>query len=184
MKKGKAIEEQSTSSKVTPYQLAVLASRIDPERCASEPEEAIADAERLLSEAQDAIARAEQQERKHEEDWAKYAKELTETRLDWVHGIKGITGERRRDRATKRFAKFIAQEAPANVRKELSRYKRDGFRLDEVELLPLEFKNWRKQPKPKKGKQGRRTSEHDGRLRTQLVGLIPTKPRKPLRLQV
>jgi len=33
---------------VTPYQLATLASRIDPERCSTNPNEAIAAAERLL----------------------------------------------------------------------------------------------------------------------------------------
>ena len=42
-----------------------------------------------------------------------------------------------------------------------------------------EFSNWRKQPKRKKGKQGRRISEHDGRLRTELLALLPKKPRKP-----
>ena len=175
MKKAKATKEQSASSEVTPYELATLASRIDPERCASNPEEAIAAAERLLSEARYAISRAEAEERKHEEECAAYEKEL-ETRVDWVHAIKQITNERRRDRATRRFAEFVEHEVPE---KRLSQYKRDGFTIDEAMYLEHEFSEWRKQPKRKKGKQGRRISERDGRLRTELVGLVPRKPREP-----
>src|SRR5215813_12159395 len=112
-RRGKTEMEQSDSiSKVTPYELATLASRIDPERCASAPKEAIAAAEGLLSEAQDAIALAEKLEREHERDWAEYAKELSDTHVGWVRGIKDITGESRRDRATRRFTEFMEQEAP------------------------------------------------------------------------
>ncbi len=172
------MEQSDSISKVTPYELATLASRISPERCASAPEEAIAAAKSLLSEAQNAIALAEKLERKREAEWAAFAKELTDTHVDWVRGIKEITGERRRDRATRRFAEFIEQEAAPKVKGDFSRYKCEGFTLDEVRLLQHEFRNWRKQPKPKKGKQGRRISAHDGRLRTELVGLVATKPPK------
>jgi hypothetical protein len=177
--KEKTVMEQSDSiSKVTPYELATLASRIDPERCASAPEEAIAAAESLLSEAQNAIAVVEKRERKHEEEWTAHAKRLTDTHLDWVRGIKDITGENRRDRATMRFTQYMAQGASPKVKAEFSRYKRDGFTLADVNLLQFEFRHWRKQPKRKKGKQGRRISAYDGRLRTKLVGLVVTKPRK------
>lgn len=173
MKKGKAIKEQSASSKVTPYELATLASRIYSERC-GDPKEAIATAEKLLGEARYAIARKEAEERKHEEEWAEYDKWL-ETRVDWVRGIKKITKERRRDRATRRFAEFMEYEASGE---ELSHHKRDGFTMFEVMLFEHEFGNWRKQPKRKNGRQGRRIRKDDGRLRTELVGLVPMKPQK------
>jgi hypothetical protein len=164
-------EQSDSTSRVTPYELATLASRIYSELCANDPKEAIAAAERLVSEARDAIARAEAEERKNKEKWAEYDKWL-ETRVDWVRGIKDITRERRRDRATRRFAEFMGHE-------DFSHYKCDGFTVFEVMLLEHQFRNWREQPKPKKGKQGRRISQHDGRLRTELVGLAPRKPSKP-----
>jgi hypothetical protein len=176
MKKEKTVMKQSDStSRVTPYELATLASRIYSELCATDPKEAIAAAERLVSEARNAIARAEAEERKDKEKWAEYDKWL-ETRVDWVRGIKDITSEHRRDRATRRFAEFMEHDAP---REDLSDYKRDGFTVFEVMLFEYEFRNWREQSKRKKGKQGRRISQHDGRLRTELVGLAPRKPSKP-----
>src|SRR5262249_17124461 len=164
------MEESNSPSKVTPYELATLASRIYPERCASDPKEAIAAAQRLLEQAKISFKRAEEEKRRDEEEW----EALLESRADWVHGVKYITGERRRDRATRWFAEFMQHEAPGN---DLSHYKRDGFTLDESESLREKFTKWKKQPKRQKGKQGRRISERDGRLRTDLVGLIPRKPR-------
>jgi hypothetical protein len=64
---GKTVMEQSDlTGEVTPYELATLASWICPERCASDPKEAIAAAERLLQEADAAIDRAYQEERQRE----------------------------------------------------------------------------------------------------------------------
>jgi len=166
------MEQSDSTIRVTPYELATLASRIYPEGCISDPEEAIAAAERLLTEAKYASWRAEAKKRKAKEYSADYDKWL-DTRVDWVRGIKDITRERRRDRATRRFAKFMEDDP-----EDLSRYKRDGFTMLEVMVLEHQFSSWRKQPKRKKGKQGRRISEHDGRLRTELSGLVPRKPRK------
>jgi hypothetical protein len=169
------MKQSDSTSRVTPYDLATLASRIHSELCANDPKEAIAAAERLLSEARYALARAEAEEEKHKQESAKYDKWL-ETRVAWVRGIKDITREHRRDRAIKRFTAFMEHEAPGE---DLSHYKRDGFTVFEVMLLKHQFRTWRKQPKRKKGKQGRRISQHDGRLRTELVGLVPRKPSKP-----
>jgi hypothetical protein len=134
------MEQSDSTSSVTPYELATLASRIYSEHCGN-PKEAIAVAERLLSEARYAIARAEAEERKSEEKLEEHVKELETTRVDWVRGIKDITSERRRDRATRRFAEFMKGE-------DLSHYKRDGFTVLEVMIFEHQFENWRKQPKP------------------------------------
>jgi len=169
MKKRKAIGEQSGSDKVTAYELATLASRIY-DGYGGDPGAAVAAAKKLSDEARYALAREEAEAKKHEEYDAEHEKWL-ESPEDWVVGIKHITGERRRDRATRKFAEFIGKT-------DFDNYKRDGFTHVEVMLLEHEFSNSREKPKRKKSKQGRRISEHDGRLRTQLVGLIPTKPRK------
>jgi len=166
------MEQSDSTIRVTPYELATLASRIYPEGCISDPKEAIVAAERLLTEAKYASWRAEAKKRKDKENQADYGKWL-DTRVDWVRGIKDITRERRRDRATRRFAKFMEHDP-----EDLSHYKRDGFTMVEVMALEHQFSNWRKQPKRKKGKQGRRISEHDGRLRTPLGRLLPTKPQQ------
>jgi len=169
------MHQSDSKARVTPYQLATLASRIYHESCASNPKEAIAAADRLLNEAIYACAHAEAEDRKNEEETAAWDKEVSEARVDWLLGIKQITGERRRDRATKRFAAFMEHKASG---KDFRHYKRDGFTVEELFELQHEFTNWKKQPKRKKGKQGRRISEDDGRLRTDLVRLVPTKPRK------
>src|SRR5262249_8981434 len=103
------MEQSDSTIRVTPYELATLASRIYPEGCISDPEEAIAAAERLLTEAKYASWRAEAKKRKAKEYSADYDKWL-DTRVDWVRGIKDITRERRRDRATRRFAKFMEDD--------------------------------------------------------------------------
>ena len=157
---------------MTPYELATLASRIYSEHRGN-PEGAIAAAEKLLKEARYGIARLEAEETKRQEESAEYDKWL-ETPVDWVRGIKKITRERRRDRAARRFAEFMQHDDPGH---DFSQYKRDGFTVFEVMLFEHEFSNWRKKPKRKKGKQGRRISEHDGRLRIGSLRLIPTKPR-------
>jgi hypothetical protein len=157
--------------KVTPYQLATLASRIDPERCARDPKRALDDAVDLLTEAESALWRAKEEEATGDA----YLKYLDETREDWVRGLKRITGERRRDRATRRFTEFMEHRAPG---KNLSHYKRDGFTLNEIQDLKQDFTNWKKQPRRKKGKQGRRISESDGRLRIGRLRLVSAKPQK------
>ena len=160
--------------KVTPYELATLASRIDPDLCGSDAEKAIALAQTLLIHAENAIVLREQEDRLNEEEREAY-NEALESRVDWAQGTKDITRESRRDRAIKRFCKFMKQQGLEN---DLARYKRDGFTLNDVSHFQHEFEKWKKQPKRKKRKQGRRRSEHDGRLRTKLVELVPTKPRK------
>jgi len=50
--------QSDSTSEVTPYELATLASRICPERCFSDTKEAIAAAERLLQETEASIKRA------------------------------------------------------------------------------------------------------------------------------
>jgi len=106
--------------------------------------------------------------------------EVLEERVDWVRGIKDITSEGRRDRAMRRFMKFLKYERPEKAKEQLSLYKRRGFTINDIMNLQYRFAEWRKQPKRKKGKQGRRVSRHDGRLRTELVGLVATKPRRPI----
>ena len=172
------MEQSGSISRMTPYELATLASRIDPERCATDPEGAIAAAQMLLIRAENACTREEAERRKNEEELDAQYKFEAETRVGWARGIKEITKERRRDRAIKRFTEFMEHEAPASAKSNVSHYKRDGFTLEEVFNLEDDFTNWKKQPKRKKGKQGRRIAEHDGRLRTELVGLVPKKPSK------
>jgi hypothetical protein len=169
------MEQDDSTSGVTPYELATLASRICPERCFSEPKEAIAAAERLLQEAKMAPERAERAY------WAEIAKEdaLSDEqapRVQWVAAVKKITGQKRRDRAEARFLEFWAQEEPATYKKYLNEFKRDGLTPNTLDAWVGLFMDRSKQPKRKKGKQGRRISDHDGRLRTQLVGLVPKKP--------
>jgi hypothetical protein len=181
------IEQSDSTSGVTPYELATLASRICPERCFSDPEEAIAAAENLLREAGAALWRAYQEER--EKEWEQ--EEAQMPRINWIEAVKQITGQERRDRAVKRFLHFIEHDAEHNglpgrfapcgsPKQQLEYKRRQGFTHWEVSHLQREFTSWTKEPKRKKGKQGRRISEHDSRLRTPSVRLLPTKPRKPI----
>jgi hypothetical protein len=169
------IEQSDSTSGVTSYELATLASRICPERCFSDPKEAIAAAERLLSEAEAALWRAYQEQRENE-----YYEYLDKApRIDWLQAAKQITGQKRRDRARQSFLQFIKQFWPKAWEAQLNRFKRDGLiEWWDIDPLQREFVKWRQRSKRKKGKQGRRLSEHDRRLRTQLVGLVPRKPRK------
>src|SRR5438874_4515853 len=158
-KKEKTKMEQSDSvNRVTPYDLATLASRIYPDLCGSDPEKAIAFAQTLLIHAKNAIVRREREEKLDEEEREEY-KEILESRVAWGRGIKDITRESRRDRAEKRFCKFMKQREPGN---DLAHYERDGFTLNDLMHFEHEFANWKKQMKRKKRKQGRRRSEHDG----------------------
>jgi hypothetical protein len=167
------MEQSDSTRRVTSYQLATLASRICPERCTSDPKEAIAAAERLLQGAKVAIERAHQEEgRKY---WERYEAEIP--RLNWIHALKEITGQNRRDRAVKRFRAYMEHEEP-EFKQQVNLYERDGFPADEMFAYQELFRKWLKDPRRRKGKQGRRISEHDGRLRTELVGLVPRKPRK------
>ena len=145
------MEQSDSTSRVTPYDLATLASRIYPDLCGKHPGKAIALAQTLLIHAANAIVRREQEDRLHEEESEAYNKEL-ETRVDWARGIKNITRESRRERAIKRFCKFMKQQEPEN---DLARYMRDGFTLEDVIIFEHEFANWKKQPKRRKRKQGR-----------------------------
>ena len=157
--------------KVTAYELATLASRIDPERCMKDPSGALKVAVDLLRSAKYVLWCAEEEDRRNEQEGQEEEKYYESKCVDWAKGIKEITGEQRRDRATSKFTEFVKYESPGD----LGGYKRDGFTPIEIHLLQGEFVEWKKKPKRK---QGRRRSEHDGRLRTELVGLVPTKPRK------
>lgn len=150
--------------KVTPYELATLAARISPGRCTEEPQNAVLDAMDLLNAAENLISADEKAAANRDEM-------LLERSVNWAKGIKKITKQTRRDRAEHWFRRFM-DGADTSV------YKRDGFtRLDVHELAPR-FAEWMEKPKRRKSKQGRRISKHDGRLRTELVGLVPTKPPK------
>jgi hypothetical protein len=169
--------------KVTPYQLATLASRIDPERCVKDPTGALRAAVELLRHAKHVVWRAVEEDKRNEQELEEIEKDRQETRVDWAKGTKEITCERRRERAARKFTEFLKHQAPALRAKNipgwpgnLSDYKRDGFTLEQVDAFELEFAEWKK---PRKGKQGRRISQHDGRLRTELVGLVPRKPSNP-----
>jgi hypothetical protein len=170
MRQEKTVMKQRDSTSIaTPYELATLATRLYPDRCASDIQRALNDAVALLKTAANTLSRLEKEEKELEES-------VDAIRFDWVRGIKEITGEPRRDRATRRFTEFMKHREPGN---DLSEYQSDGFTEREVygDLGP-DFFNWKNKPKRKKRKQGHRTSDSDGRLRTELVGLVPTKPRK------
>ena len=157
---------------VTPYQLATLASRIDPERCLKEPNLLLRTVVKILRQAEFEL-RCAAEEDKGDDEWLEGYEEFMErTRVDWAKGTKEITGEQRRERAVRKVTEFVKHQAPGN----LSRYKRDGFTLAEIGKFQGKFAESKKQ---RKGKQGRRISDGDGRLRTELVGLVPRKPRKP-----
>jgi hypothetical protein len=167
--------------KVTPYQLATLASRIDRERCVKDPNGVLKAAVDLLRHAEYELWCAVQGDKRKEQEWEEYQKNMEETRVDWAKGTREITRERRRERAARKFTEFLKDQAPALHAKNVPRwpgnpsdYKRDGFTLAEIDAFELEFAEWKK---PRKGKRGRRISESDGRLRTELVALIPTRPK-------
>jgi hypothetical protein len=157
--------------KVTPYELATLAGRIDPERCMKDPNGALKAAGEFLRHAKYVLRDAVEEDRRNEQEVEEETKSYEAKCVDWAKGIRKITGEQRRDRATSKFTEFMKHESPGN----LGGYKRDGFTPIEINELGIEFAEWKKQPK---GRQGRRLSEHDGRLRTELSGLVPRKPRK------
>ena len=171
-----ALEEGDSTSRVIPYELATLASRINPERCASAPKEAIAAAEVLLQEAELAISDAYQE--KCQKAWDQEIARAP--RIKWTEGLKRITGQKRRDRAEKRFLEFIEHIWPVRWKQSVNHFMRDGFTEEEdIYHLKRYFTDWLNKPKRKKGKQGRRISKSDGRLRTELVRLVPRKPRQP-----
>jgi len=115
------------------------------------------------------ILRSAAEEDRREEQEDQESEEYYESKcVDWAKGIKEVTGQQRRERATSKFTEFMKHESPGD----LGGYKRDGFTPIEVHELQLKFAEWKKQPK---GKQGRRLSEQGGRLRTELSGLVPEK---------
>jgi hypothetical protein len=168
------MEQRSLTSKMNPLELATLAARICPRICVTSPAKAIAAAERLLQEAETASERAHQEEGR--KDFERYEAELS---VDWLTALKEITGQKRRDRAVERFLAFVEHDEPGKSKERLDSFKREGITPINMFAYHDAFKNWLKDAKRKKGKQGRRKSDHDGRLRTELVGLVPTKPSKP-----
>jgi len=167
--------------KVTPYQLATLASRIDPERCLKDPTGVLRAALDLLRRAEHEVWCAMEEDKRDQEWFEEHENFMESTRVDWAKGTREITRERRRERAARKFTEFLKDQAPALRAKHVpgwpgnpSDYKRDGFTLAEIDAFELEFAEWKK---PRKGKRGRRISESDGRLRTELVALIPTRPK-------
>jgi hypothetical protein len=170
--------EQNDQKKLAAYELATLASRLWPEACVADPDRAIAAAETLITKAANSLARAEWEATKNEREHEEWQRGHSEIMLGWSEGIKYITKEARRDRATQWFTKFVRHGAPADVKGKSAHYKRNGISLDEAQWLEDLFAEWKRQPKPQKGRQGRRISENDGRLRTELDGLVAKKPRK------
>jgi hypothetical protein len=162
------MEQQDSTSEVTPYDLATLATRINPERCISDPKEAIAAAKRLLQEAEVAIERAYQEERRKE--WKLEVAQMP--RINWVTGLKQITGQERRDRAEERFLEFMEHELPGKSKQELNHYRRHGFIEDDIATLQHYFMHWLKEPKRKKSKQGWvKNPEKDKRTKPKLTPL-------------
>lgn len=157
---------------MTPYELATLASKICPHLCKENPTEAIDVVKRLLSAARMELWKQEQNEREVEE----IHRHEAETRIDWASGVRSITGEQRLERASKRFIKFLREQNPDGV--ELMTCKREGFTIEDADGLELLYDSWKEKPKSKKGKQGRRISERDGRLRIGAIKLAPQKTSK------
>jgi len=155
------MEQSDSIGRVTRYQLATLAARIWPRVCVESPARAIAVAERLLEQAEVSIERAYQEQRN--EEWKQEEAQMPRKR--WVAGLKEITGQKRRDRAEKRFAQFMEHQLPGKSKQQLNSFKREGFSQYEIAFLQHHFRNWVKEPKRKKGKQGRRISDADRRLR-------------------
>lgn len=156
----------------TPYELATLASKICPDLCMKDPREAIKVVERLLSAARGELWQLEQNEREIE-DLNRYE---AETRVDWASGVRSITREQRLERASKRFIKFLREQNPDGV--ELITCKREGFTIADASWLNHLYEMWKRKPKSKKGKQGRRISKRDGRLRIGAMKLVPQKTPK------
>jgi hypothetical protein len=144
---------------VTPYQLATVASKICPDLCVENPTEAIEVVQRLLSAARMALWQQAQNERELEE----LNRHDAETRMNWASGVRSVTSEQRLERASKRFIKFLKEEKPDGV--ELVACKREGFTIENAQWLRHLYEMWKEKPKSKKGKQGRRISDRDGRLR-------------------
>ena len=166
------MEHGDSTNKVTPYELATVASKICPDLCVENPTEAIAVVQRLLSAARIALWQEEQNERELEESNRYDA----ETRVDWPSGLKSITGEQRLERASKRFIKFLKEQKPDGI--ELVACKREGFTIENAQWLGHLYEMWKEKPKSKKGKQGRRISDRDGRLRIGKMKLAHQKTSK------
>jgi hypothetical protein len=174
MKKRRKPERNKATqiTRVTPYELATLAARICPARCIDGPEEAIRAAQKLITAGKSMIMVAEAMERLEKEEEAEREEALSEKNVDWSRGIKEITGEGRRDCGMKRFKQFLECYYPGEAQEQLNTYKRDGFTLLETMILEQDFRDWRKQPKRKKGKQGQvKNREKDVRTKPKLTPL-------------
>lgn len=157
---------------MTPYELATLASKICPDLCMENATKAIKVVERLLSAARTSVRDWEQNER----EWEDYNRHAAESRIDWASGVRSITREKRLERASKRFIKFLREQNPDGV--ELITCKREGFTIQDADWLGHLYETWKEKPKSTKGKQGRRISERDGRLRIGTMKLAPQKTSK------
>lgn len=156
----------------TPYELATLASKICPDLCVDDPAGAIKVVQQLLSQARVSQWKEVERERTNEE-------RATVRFGDWESSVKYITHEQRLERALQRFRKFLKEFGRLPDWIELAACKREGFTDYEESWFEQFYGKWSKEkPKRKKGKQGRRKSASDGRLRTNLIKLVPTKPPK------
>ena len=167
--------DQIELTQQTAYEVATLASRVSPELCISDPKKAIKVASRLLQVAREGINEAEELEkwRRSEEHQERLGA------VEWVEALKEITGQTRRDRAEERFWAFVRDDDP-DSEEMLKSYRNDRFPVSEMRAYRVHFKEWSKKPKRKARGQGRRIREDDGRLRTELIGLEPRKPRKAI----
>ena len=159
-------DQTKKSREPTPYELATLASRISPRLCIDDPEAAVAAAETLITHASILIRRDEDQLNATVQQYREEMRQYREATIDWFQGVKGITAEGRRDRATQQFANFIRQGAPPSEKEKLALYKDRGFSPEEFDLLQHLFREWKRQPKRSKGRQGRRIRSDDRRVRT------------------
>jgi len=174
------------------YALAMLSMQLCPELCKTKPDEAITIAEKLLwavllhqKKVKQWASKADAGRKQRSQEVAKGKKEP----VSYSEAVRFIcdeyfTAHPKLYRAKERFIKFWANENGITER-EAKRQLRDyedgkrNFTCGEALNLKEKYDALKLLPKKKKGKQGRRTSDHDGRLRTDLVGLVPTKPRKP-----
>src|SRR6476660_9730530 len=96
---------------VTPYELATLAGRIDPERCKKDPNGALKAAVEFLRHAKYVLWDAAEEDRRNEQEVEELTKVDEAKCVDWVKGVKQVTEEQRRDRATSKFTEFMKHES-------------------------------------------------------------------------
>jgi hypothetical protein len=162
-------EELNSIEEVPVCKLTELALRVG-----GDPNEAVAIVKQFFDAAK--AAKHDAYQKKRSKEWQE---ELAKApRENWASAVKQITLQNRRDRAELYFAEFMKAQWPDRWEERLDQLKRDKFNFDDIDSWRRAFEEWCKQPQRKKGKQGRRVSEHDGRLRTPLGRLLPKKSRK------